>query len=143
MKLITSEVYDYMLDEIQQSAVAGYKNMKTAIDHLKLQADANVKIGPYIETAEEVERLLRSAAAKIDELPALGVDLEALAGGTPSSEDEDITIIQTISHEMAIEQVGRRMTIGAMIKALLDFHKAEKVQHNSKEDTFTIFKEKN
>lgn len=143
MKLITNEVYDYMLSEVQQEAVAGYTKMKTIITHLQLRAEEeNVKLKPYVEVAEEIEALLRRAATKIDNLPVLGIDLEELVGIKEPQIDEDTVIIRTISHDQAIDLVGRRMTLGGMTDALLEHFTAEKVQHNVADNTFTIYTEK-
>lgn len=140
MTLITNEVYDYMLDDVQRSAMRSISKMNDVVDHLKLQAGANVKIEAYIGKAESVQTLLRRAAKEIDELPALGADLEALAGNKIAA-DEDTTLVHTISESEAIDLVGRRMTRGALEQALLEHFNAERVQYNLKDNTFTIFRE--
>lgn len=136
MTLITNEVYDYMLDEIQANAVAGEEKMKTIIEHLKLQP---TKAANYASVAEEVQTLLRRAAVKIDELPALGADLEALAGHKVTGGKKG-GLVQTVSNDAAVEAVGPKMTAGAMEKALLDFYGAERVEHNVADNTFTIYR---
>lgn len=135
MTLITGEVYDYILDDIQRRAVRDQERMNDVIEHLKLQAESNTKVAQYIQKAEGVKALLQSAATQIDTLPALGADLEKLV----NPEAEKTGPIIRLKEEAAIVKVGPRMTRGAMEKALLEEFEAESVSYDAVNDEYIIF----
>lgn len=135
MTLITSEVYDYMLDDIQRSTMRSVSKMNDVVEHLKLQADHDGRLAQYVQKSEGVQVLLKQAAAQIDELPALGADLEALVNG----EEEKTGPVQRITEDQAVERVGRRMTRGAVEKALLESFNADSVQYDAANAEYIIF----
>lgn len=135
MTLITSEVYDYILDDIQRSTTRSVSKMNDVVEHLKLQADADNRLAEYIQKAEGVQSLLKQAATQIDELPALGADLEALVNG----KQEETGPVTRLSEEEATARVGRRMTRGAVEKALLESYSAESVTYDMRLNQYIIF----
>lgn len=135
MTLITSEVYDYMLDDIQRSTTRSVSKMNDVVEHLKLQADADSRLAEYIQKAEGVQSLLKQAATQIDELPALGADLEALVNG----KQEKTGPVTRLSEEEATARVGRRMTREAVVKALLESYSAESVTYDMRLNQYIIF----
>lgn len=135
MTLITNEVYDYMLDDVQRSTMRSVSKMNDVVEHLKLQASADGRIAEYIQKAEGVQVLLKQAATQIDELPALGADLEALVNG----KEEKTGPITRITEAQAIERVGQRMTRGAVEKALLESYGADSVQYDATRAEYIIF----
>lgn len=135
MTLITSEVYDYMLDDIQRSTMRSVSKMNDVVEHLKLQADHDGRLAQYVQKAEGVQVLLRQVATQIDELPALGADLEALVNG----KEAETGAVERISEAKAIELVGQRMTRAAVEKALLESYDAEAVQYDVMNTEYIIF----
>lgn len=134
MTLITNEVYDYMLDDIQRSTMRSVSKMNDVVEHLKLQAGETATLAKYAAAAVEIQDGLRLVAAKIDQLPALGVDLEKLI----TEKVPDGPIVR-ISEAAAIERVGQRMTRGAVEKALLESYDADSVQYDMANAEYIIF----
>lgn len=135
MTLITNEVYDYILDDVQRSTMRSVSKMNDVTEHLKLQAGETTALAKYAAAASEIQDGLRLVAAKIDQLPALGVDLEKLI----TEKVPDGPVIR-ISGAAAIERVGQRMTRGGVEKALIESYDADSVQYDLVKDEYIIFK---
>lgn len=135
MTLITSEVYDYMLDDIQRSTMRSISKMNDVVEHLKLQASADPKLSAYIQKAEGVQVLLKQAATQIDELPALGIDLEALI-----NEPEKHAAVTRLSNDEAVRTVGPAMSAAGMERKLLQHFGAISVQFDMMKNEFIIMR---
>lgn len=138
MTLITGEVYDYMLDDIQRSTMRSVSKMNDVITHLKLQPMPVITSEKYVEKAAAVQSLLKQAATLIDDLPALGADLEALAGSDQTQAEKKPGIIVQMSEAEAVEKVGRRMTRDAMMNAILDHIGGESISYDVIKDKYVI-----
>lgn len=137
MTLITNEVFDYMLDDIQRSTTRSISKMNDVVQHLELREGLLKDGDKYKAKAVEIQNTLKLAATLIDSLPALGADLEALAGAEPEVKKDAAVIVLTNAE--AVAYVGPRMTRGALEKALLDHYDAESVSYNLHNDTFSIY----
>lgn len=135
MTLITNEVFDYMLDDIQRSTTRSISKMNDVVQHLELREGLLKDGAKYKAKAVEIQNTLKLAASLIDTLPALGADLEALAG----NEEPKQSAVIVLTNSAAIEAVGPRMTRGALEKALLEKYDAQEVSYNIGNDTYSIF----
>jgi hypothetical protein len=135
MSLITNEVYDYMLDDIQRSTMRSISKMNDIVAHLKLQSGAVVTVEKYASKAAEVQNLLKQAATMIDELPALGIDLEELI-----NEPEKHAAVTRLSNEEAVRLVGPAMSAAGMERKLLQHYGAISVQFDMVKNDFIIMR---
>lgn len=136
MTLITNEVFDYMLDDVQRSTMRSVSKMNDVVEHLKLRHGLLQDAEKYSAKAAEVQSLLKQAATAIDELPALGADLEALAGIKQPKDKKPVFIY--LSEEEAIPAVGPKMTIGAMERALAEHYNGSGVSFDMMNKVFTV-----